>query len=53
MRLTPNSALRGGVSRGVARPDPYQLVPYVSEDSTASPVAVTHRQPEPAARARQ
>ncbi|MGA1983757.1 MAG: TonB-dependent receptor [Acidobacteriaceae bacterium] len=39
--LTPNSALRAVVSRGVARPDPYQLVPYVTEDSTASPIAVT------------
>ena len=39
--LTTNSALRAVVSRGVARPDPYQLVPYVTEDSTASPVAVT------------
>ena len=25
----------------MARPDPYQLVPYVTEDSTASPTAVT------------
>jgi TonB-dependent receptor len=39
--LTTNSALRGVVSRGVARPDPYQLVPYVTEDSTASPIAVS------------
>jgi TonB-dependent receptor len=39
--LTPNSSLRGVYSRGVARPDPYQLVPYVEEDTTASPVAVT------------
>ncbi len=39
--VTQNSALRGVFSRGVARPDPYQLVPYVEEDSTASPVAVT------------
>ena len=39
--LTQNSALRGVFSRGVARPDPYQLVPYVEEDSTASPIAVT------------
>ncbi len=38
--LTSNSALRAVYSRGVARPDPYQLVPYVEEDSTASPVAV-------------
>jgi TonB-dependent receptor len=39
--LTPDSALRAVASRGVARPDPYQLVPYVTEDSTASPIAVT------------
>jgi TonB-dependent receptor len=39
--LTPNTALRAVYSRGVARPDPYQLVPYVEEDSTASPIAVT------------
>jgi TonB-dependent receptor len=39
--LTQNSALRGVFSRGVARPDPYQLVPYAEEDSTASPIAVT------------
>ena len=39
--LTPNSALRAVVSRGVARPDPYQLVPYITEDSTASPVSVS------------
>jgi TonB-dependent receptor len=39
--LTNDSALRAVYSRGVARPDPYQLVPYVTEDSTASPVAVT------------
>jgi len=39
--LTNDSALRAVYSRGVARPDPYQLVPYVEEDSTASPIAVT------------
>ncbi len=39
--LTPDSALRAVYSRGVARPDPYQLVPYITEDSTASPIAVT------------
>jgi len=38
--LTNNSALRAVYSRGVARPDPYQLVPYVTEDSTASPTSV-------------
>jgi TonB-dependent receptor len=39
--LTPDSSLRAVYARGVARPDPYQLVPYVTEDSTASPTAVT------------
>ena len=38
--LTKDSALRAVFARGVARPDPYQLVPYVTEDSTASPVSV-------------
>jgi TonB-dependent receptor len=38
--LTPNSNLRVVYARGVARPDPYQLVPYVTEDNTASPVTV-------------
>jgi len=38
--LTTNSSLRAVVARGVARPDPYQLVPYVTEDSTASPTTV-------------
>jgi TonB-dependent receptor len=38
--LTDSSSLRAVYSRGVARPDPYQLVPYVTEDSTASPVSV-------------
>jgi TonB-dependent receptor len=37
---TPNSAVRFVYSRGVARPDPYQLVSYVTEDSTASPTTV-------------
>jgi len=39
--LTPNSALRAVYSRGVARPDPYQLIPYITEDSTASPISVS------------
>jgi len=39
--VNPNSALRAVYARGVARPTPYQLVPYVTEDSTASPVSVS------------
>lgn len=38
--LTKDAAIRGVYSRGVARPDPGQLVPYVTEDSTASPTSV-------------
>lgn len=38
--VSANSALRAVYSRGVARPDPYQLVPYITEDSTASPISV-------------
>ena len=32
--------LRAVYSRGIARPDPGQLVPYETEDQTASPVAL-------------
>ncbi|HEY4378702.1 MAG TPA: TonB-dependent receptor [Acidobacteriaceae bacterium] len=39
--LTANSNLRAVYARGVARPDPYQLTPYITEDSTASPIAVS------------
>jgi len=39
--LTKDSSLRAVYGRGVARPDAYQLVPYVTEDTTASPTAVS------------
>ena len=39
--VTRDSALRAVFARGVARPTPYSLVPYVTEDSTASPVSVS------------
>jgi TonB-dependent receptor len=38
--LTNSSVLRAVYSRGVARPDAYQLVPYATEDTTASPTTV-------------
>jgi TonB-dependent receptor len=38
--LTPNSAIRAVVARGVARPDPYQLVPYATANDSASPPTV-------------
>ena len=40
-RITPDSAIRAVYSRGIARPDGFQLVPYITEDSTASPIAVS------------
>ncbi len=39
--LSHDSVLRAVYSRGVARPDPGQLIPYVTEDDTASPIALT------------
>lgn len=39
--LSNNSVLRAVYSRGIARPDPGQLVPYAIEDQTASPIALT------------
>jgi TonB-dependent receptor len=38
--LTNDSDIRAVFSRGVVRPDAYQLVPYVTEDTTASPTTV-------------
>ena len=38
--LSQNSAIRAVVARGVARPDPYQLVPYATADDSASPPTV-------------
>ena len=40
-RLTPDSALRAVYSRGIARPDVYQLVPYITQDSSSNPTAIT------------
>ena len=39
-RLDSGSDVRLVVARGVARPDPYQLVPYVTEDDDGDTVAV-------------
>src|ERR1700722_6275786 len=38
--LGQDSDIRAVVARGVARPDPYQLVPYVTEDDDGDTVAV-------------
>jgi TonB-dependent receptor len=39
--VTPDQSLRAVYSRGLARPTPYLLVPFVTEDSTASPISVS------------
>ena len=39
-RLDSDSDMRVVVARGVARPDPFQLVPYVTEDDDGDTVAV-------------
>ena len=39
-RLDSDSDVRLVVARGVARPDPYQLVPYVTEDDDGDTVSV-------------
>jgi len=38
--LTQNSGLRLVYGRGLARPDPYQLVPYVTQDDSTNPITV-------------
>jgi TonB-dependent receptor len=44
--VTQNSSLRAVYARGVARPDPYQLVPYVTEDDSSSPATVSIGNPK-------
>lgn len=39
-RLTQDQNLRLVYARGVARPDPYQLVPYVTEDDSSNPASI-------------
>ena len=35
--LTPDSDIRAVYGRGISRPDPYQLIPYVTEDDSTNP----------------
>ncbi|HXY02284.1 MAG TPA: TonB-dependent receptor, partial [Terriglobales bacterium] len=39
--LTSNSDVRVSYGRGISRPNPYDLVPYVTEDQTTNPFTVT------------
>ncbi len=41
VRLTADSDLRAVYGRGIARPNPYDLVPYVMEDQTTNPYTIT------------
>jgi TonB-dependent receptor len=40
IRLTKDSNIRAVIARGVARPTPYQLVPYVTADDSSQSVGV-------------
>ncbi len=40
VRLTPDSNIRAVMARGIARPTPYQLVPYVTADDSSQSVSV-------------
>jgi TonB-dependent receptor len=40
-QLPGDQDIRAVYSRGIARPDPYKLVPYVTEDDTTSPTSLT------------
>lgn len=44
--LKPDQNLRLVYARGVARPDPYQLVPYVTEDDSTNPASITVGNPK-------
>jgi TonB-dependent receptor len=43
--IDQNSNLRAVYARGVARPDPYQLVPYTTLDDSSNPGAITAGNP--------
>jgi TonB-dependent receptor len=45
-RLTMDSGLRMVYARGLSRPDPYQLVPYVVEDDSTNPATVSTGNPK-------
>jgi TonB-dependent receptor len=36
-----NSDVRAVYGRGISRPDPYQLVPYITEDQSTAPYSIT------------
>lgn len=44
--LTQDSGLRLVYGRGLSRPDPYQLVPYVTEDDSTNPATIATGNPK-------
>jgi TonB-dependent receptor len=38
--LTPNSDIRAVYGRGISRPNPYDLVPYITLDNSTNPISV-------------
>ena len=38
--LTPDSDIRAVYGRGISRPNPYDLVPYVTKDDTTNPISI-------------
>lgn len=38
--LTPDSDIRAVYGRGISRPNPYDLVPYTTEDDSQNPIAI-------------
>lgn len=43
--FNPNTGLRLVYGRGVSRPDPYQLVPYLTEDDSTNPPTIAEGNP--------
>jgi TonB-dependent receptor len=39
-RIDANSDIRAVYGRGISRPDPYQLVPYITEDQSTTPYTI-------------
>jgi TonB-dependent receptor len=37
--VSPESAIRAVYGRGVSRPDPYELIPYTTEDDSTNPIS--------------
>ena len=45
-RLTNDSDLRAVYGRGISRPNPYDLVPYKTEDDTTNPISISTGNPD-------